>query len=191
MYLQSIQFPIDAKKIQIPTLIILIIFSNDFRGWWNWKRHNIQKHSIFLLSKTLAIYGLFDLKLKFFVRNLSTKTLYTRLAKYWGWKGIMVLVKSISFPATHWGISYGGLVCQFLGGQGLEWRLTRGCRPPPALWGSMVQGGPRGPGSTRPELIELCRTSAFAAVMLCMDSFSYCATRVNRAHNPFLLRFQA
>ena len=132
MYLQSIQFPIDAKKIQIPTLIILIIFSNDFRDWWNWKRHNIQKHSIFLLSKTLAIYGLFDLKLKFFVRNLSTKTLYTRLAKYWGWKGIMVLVKSISFPATHWGISYGSWCVNSLVVRGLSdvWLEDVGPLPP-------------------------------------------------------------
>ena len=39
---------------------------------------------------------------------------------------------------------------------------------------------PRGPESTRPELIELHRTSCIAwTLMLCMDSFSYCATRVN------------
>ena len=39
---------------------------------------------------------------------------------------------------------------------------------------------PRGPESTRPELIELRRTSCIAwTLMLCMDSFSYCATRVN------------
>ena len=162
--------------------------------------HGFSKFLFFFFSQTLSWkrrYRHILLKLVNCqnIGRLRAKTLcctltYTILhLQSFGWKGIMVLVKSISFPATHWGISYGGWCVNSLVVRGLSdvWLEDVGPLPPYGV----VWWGPRGPGSTRPELIELCRTSAFAAVMLCMDSFSYCATRVNRAHNPFLLRFQA
>ena len=75
------------------------------------------------------------------------------------------------------------MVCQYLGGQDVvltdSFPFSRLLRN---HWKTRVL---RGPESTRPELIELRRTSCICrTLMLCMDSFSYWATRVNTVPKP-------